>query len=53
MDSFDEKVLAFTGSNQLILPSERVLVAVSGGADSMVLLSLLCRWPQPGLPGCC
>lgn len=49
MDSFAEKEFAFTGLNRLILPSERVLVAVSGGADSMALLSVLHRWRQAGL----
>ena len=49
MDDLSEKVYAFTEKFALITPGERVLVAVSGGADSMVLLSVLRRWQQAGL----
>jgi len=34
----------FVIKNQLFSPNDQVLVAVSGGMDSMVLLDLLCRW---------
>ncbi|GHT66845.1 tRNA(Ile)-lysidine synthase [Bacteroidia bacterium] len=33
----------YNASQQLLLPSDRILVAVSGGVDSMTLLSLLLR----------
>lgn len=49
MDDLSEKVYAFTEKTALITPGERVLVAVSGGADSMTLLSTLLRWRQAGL----
>ncbi len=44
-----EKVYAFTDKNAMFPPPSRVLVAVSGGADSLALLSALRRWPAPGL----
>ena len=34
----------FVIKEELFSPNDKVLVAVSGGRDSMVLLDLLCRW---------
>ncbi|MFV0390919.1 MAG: tRNA lysidine(34) synthetase TilS [Paludibacteraceae bacterium] len=38
-----KKVMQFIDSNQLLLPGERVLVGVSGGVDSVVLLDMLSK----------
>jgi len=45
MRSFEEKVLATISRYQMLSEGEEVLVAVSGGVDSMVLLSVLQRLP--------
>ena len=37
----EAKVLEYIRRNQLILPGDRILVAVSGGPDSVCLLHLL------------
>ena len=38
-----DKFQQFIQSNNLITPSERILIAVSGGKDSVALLDLFCR----------
>jgi tRNA(Ile)-lysidine synthase len=43
----EERVREFIESNRLILRGDRVLVAVSGGADSMALLQLLFTLQDP------
>lgn len=41
--TFRDKVLTLIQAEHMLLPGERVLVAVSGGADSLALLHLLVR----------
>lgn len=41
MNEFEKKVLAFCRKNGLFEPGEKVIVALSGGADSMALLCCL------------
>jgi len=41
------RFLAFIGQHQLMLSSDKVLVAVSGGADSVVLAHLMHKSPYP------
>lgn len=47
-----EKVLAFTEENALFEAPCRVLIGLSGGADSMSLLHCLHNWPKAGLEIC-
>ena len=44
-----EKVFAFTEENSLFSAPCHVLLGLSGGADSMALLDVLCCWPVTGL----
>ena len=39
--NFEQRIFQFIGKNKLIAPTGRVLVGVSGGADSMALLLVL------------
>ncbi len=39
-----DKFQQFIQSNNLITPSDRILIAVSGGKDSVALLDLMCRY---------
>lgn len=45
MDGFEEKVLATIRRYRMFTDGDQVLVAVSGGVDSMVLLSVLMKLP--------
>ena len=39
--NFEQRILQFINKNKLIAPRERVVIGVSGGADSMALLMVL------------
>ncbi len=41
-----EKILAFNRKEQLFLPGDRLLLTVSGGLDSMVMLDVFSRLPN-------
>lgn len=43
---FIDKVYAFTEKKCPLWPSKHVVVALSGGADSMALLNVLLHWPK-------
>lgn len=47
--NLSDKVFAFTQENALFFAPCHLLVAVSGGPDSMALLNALMHWPQDGL----
>ncbi|MCF6290170.1 MAG: tRNA lysidine(34) synthetase TilS [Desulfobacterales bacterium] len=48
MHPLEKKVKKILGRQQLLVPGDRVLVAVSAGPDSMALLHLLARLAGPG-----
>ena len=48
---FENKVAEFVGLNGLFGPSERILLAVSGGADSTALLHAVCALKAEGVLG--
>ena len=41
---FEEKVCSFIGEHNMLLPGERVVAGISGGADSVCLLFVLLEW---------
>ena len=48
---FEKKVGDFIQTNQLFKPDGRILLAVSGGADSIALLYCLCSLRDEGVLG--
>src|SRR3989339_1982647 len=42
-----DRFIDFSKSQNLFLPEDRIVVAMSGGGDSLVLLDLLTRFNQP------
>lgn len=52
VDGFEKRVLDFIRLSRLIGEGEKVLVAVSGGADSVGLLRVLCRLRDEGSLDC-
>jgi len=49
LQRFEEKIAAFIGAENLLESSEKVLLAVSGGVDSVALAFVLCRLRQAGV----
>ena len=41
---FEEKICSFIQEHQMLLPGERVVAGISGGADSVCLLFMLLEW---------
>jgi len=51
-DKFENKLLGFINANDLFEKIDRVLLAVSGGADSVAMTHVLCRLRQAGRLHC-
>ncbi len=43
---FEEKVFSYIDKYQMLLPRERVVAGISGGADSVCLLLMLLKWGE-------
>ena len=52
MRTFEENVLQFITYENLISPGSRILLAVSGGADSMAMLNALYELKKADLLPC-
>ena len=46
VDSFHEKTFRFIREHRMLLPGERVVAGISGGADSVCLLFVLLEWKK-------
>ncbi len=45
-ENIEQRVISFIQQNELINPGEKMVVGVSGGADSVCLLHILSKWHQ-------
>lgn len=46
MNALEQKVFSFIEEHQMLLPGERVVAGISGGADSVCLLFVLLAWKE-------
>ena len=51
MLEFENKIAGFIKANELFGPGQKILLAVSGGADSTALMYALCRLAAEGVSG--
>ena len=46
MKQFEERAISYIQRNRMLLPAERVVAGISGGADSVCLLFVLLEWKR-------